>query len=98
VGGTDTVRGFDQYRFRSGSALLLNLEYRQEWKGLLDTIVFADAGRVVDRPSDLGLRRGLRGAAGLGARVRLGGRVFIGVDLGFSRDGPELWFRSGHVF
>lgn len=97
IGGTDTVRGFDQYRFRSGNSLLFNIEYRQVWKGFIDAIAFADAGRVARSASDMGLTR-LRGAGGVGARIRFGGRVFFGADLAFSREGKELWFRSGHTF
>ena len=97
VGGTDTVRGFHQYRFRSGSSLLLNVEYRQAWLEFLDVVGFADAGRVLVEPGDLSLNS-LEGSVGAGARVRVGGRVFFGVDLGFSREGARLWFRSGNIF
>ena len=97
VGGTDTVRGFDQYRFRSDNALVFNLEYRQAWKGVFDIVLFADAGRVTSRRSELGLAD-LHGSAGVGGRVRFGSQVFFGADLGFSREGHEIWFRSDHTF
>ena len=97
IGGTDTVRGLKQYRFRSGNSVLLNVEYRQAWLGFLEAVAFGDAGRVADRASDLNLEE-LRVSAGAGARVRLGGRVFFGVDVGFSNEGHALWFRSGHTF
>ena len=97
IGGTDTVRGFDQYRFRAGNSLLLNVEYRHAWMGLLDLVAFADAGRVFQQPGDLSLDH-LRSAGGGGVRLRLGSRVFFGVDLGFSSEGSRLWFRSGHTF
>ena len=97
IGGTDTVRGFNQYRFRSGNSLLFNMEYRQAFLGFFDAIAFADAGSVSVRPSDLSLKD-LRGAVGAGARIRVGGRVFFGVDVGFSGEDTRLWFRSGHTF
>ncbi len=97
IGGTDTVRGFDQYRFRSGNALLFNIEYRRAMMGFLDAVAFVDAGSVTARPHDLSLNE-LRGTAGGGVRVRFGGRVFFGLDAGFSREGAHFWFRSGHSF
>jgi outer membrane protein assembly factor BamA len=97
VGGTDTVRGFHQYRFRSGSAVVFNLEYRHDFMGVLRGVAFVDAGRVGERPSDLDLG-GLEGSLGGGIRVRFGDRVFFGADVGVSDEGSHLWFRSGHTF
>jgi hypothetical protein len=97
VGGTDTLRGFHQYRFRSGSSLVFNLEYRHDLMGFLTGIVFADAGRVAEGPMDLDFG-GLRGSAGGGVRVGFGDRVLFGVDVGASSEGTHLWFRSGHTF
>lgn len=97
IGGTDTVRGYDQYRFRAGNAILFNVEYRHALKSVLDLIVFADAGRVADTRSDLGLTD-LRGSAGVGGRVRLGESVLFGGDVGFSPEGTHFWFRSSHTF
>jgi outer membrane protein assembly factor BamA len=97
AGGTDTVRGFNQYRFRDRNALVLNSEYRRPLADFLELVAFADAGRVFSRSSDLGLRD-LHPAAGIGARVKFGSRVFFGIDLGFSGEGRKLWFRSDHMF
>jgi outer membrane protein assembly factor BamA len=97
AGGNDTVRGFNQYRFRDRSALVLNAEYRRPLAGFLDAVVFVDAGRVFARAGDFTLK-GLHPAAGFGGRVKFGKRVFFGIDLGFSREGKRLWFRSGQMF
>ncbi len=97
IGGTDTVRGYHQYRFRSGSSLLFNLEYRHDFFGFLTGIAFVDAGRVEPAISDLGLDD-LRGAGGGGFRFGFGDRVFFGVDVGVSSEGTRFWLRSGHTF
>ena len=97
AGGTDTVRGFNQYRFRDRNALVLNAEYRRPVASFLDAVAFVDAGRVFTLAQDLGLRN-LHPSAGFGARVKLGQRVFFGVDLGFGPEGKRLWFRSGQMF
>ncbi|MBI2822274.1 MAG: BamA/TamA family outer membrane protein [Acidobacteria bacterium] len=97
AGGTDTVRGFHQYRFRDRNALVLNAEYRRALAGFLDAIAFADAGRVFSRPGEFAVN-GLRAAGGLGVRVKFRRRVFFGVDVGISRDGARLWIRGDHMF
>jgi outer membrane protein assembly factor BamA len=97
VGGVDTVRGFAQYRYRDRDALVLNGEYRRPVSGFLDAVFFADAGRVFSRASQITLKDAAA-AAGVGTRVKFGSRMFFGVDLGFSREGTYLWFRSEHMF
>ena len=97
AGGKDTVRGFNHYRFRDRHALVLNSEYRRPLTGFLDVVAFADAGRVFNHAQNLGLAD-LHPSAGIGARVRFGGRVFFGIDLGFSNEGHRLWFRSDQMF
>jgi outer membrane protein assembly factor BamA len=96
AGGTDTVRGFNQYRFRDRNALVLNAEYRRPVK-FLDVVGFVDAGRVFSNPANLGLKD-LHASGGVGARLKFGGRVFLGIDLAASTEGRRLWFRSGHTF
>jgi hypothetical protein len=97
AGGNDTVRGFNQYRFRDRNALVLNAEYRRPGFSFLDAVAFVDAGRVFSHPGNLGLTN-LHTSAGLGARLKFGGRVLFGADVAFSREGARLWFRSGHTF
>jgi len=97
VGGTDTVRGFNQYRFRDRNALIMNSEYRKPLGGFLDVVAFADAGRVFSKSMNLGLSD-LHASYGVGARVKFGSRVFFGIDVGFSDEGHKLWFRSDHMF
>ena len=97
AGGTDTVRGFNHYRFRDRHALVLNAEYRRPLNAFVDVVGFVDAGRVFARVEDLGLND-LHYAGGIGARLKFGQRVLFGIDLGFSKEGKKLWFRSGHMF
>jgi hypothetical protein len=97
VGGTDTSRGFHQYRFRDRNAMLLNAEFRRALADFLDAVAFVDSGRVFSKSSDLGLRY-LHTSGGLGTRIKFGSRVFFGVDVGFSREGAHLWFRSEQMF
>jgi hypothetical protein len=52
---------------------------------------------VFSRASEITLKD-LAAAGGAGARVKFGSRMFFGVDVGFSREGTYLWFRSEHMF
>jgi hypothetical protein len=75
----------------------MNGEYRRPLNGFLDAVIFADAGRVFSRVSDFTFKN-LATAGGFGTRVKFGGRIFVGVDVAFSREGQRLWFRSEHMF
>jgi outer membrane protein assembly factor BamA len=97
AGGTNTVRGFNQYRFRDRNALVMNAEYRRPLNAFLDAVAFVDAGRVFSRPENIGLQH-LHPSAGIGARIKFGSRVFFGVDLGISSETKRLWFRSEQMF
>ncbi len=97
AGGGGDVRGYLQYRFRDENASILNAEYRWRVKEFLQVVGFADAGRVFSRPGQFGIA-GLRGSAGIGARFKLGESILLGVDLGWSPDGPRAWLRGAHTF
>jgi outer membrane protein assembly factor BamA len=55
VGSDDTLRGFDNFRFRDKSALALSLEYRYRIWPRLDWGVFIDEGQVAPQLGDMGL-------------------------------------------
>ena len=97
AGGVNTVRGFDQYRFRDRNALILNAEYRRPLNAFLDVVGFVDAGRVFARPKNLGLQY-LHPSGGVGARIKFGKRMFFGVDFAISSEGKKLLLRSDQMF
>jgi len=97
VGGGGDLRGYLQYRFRDENASVLNAEYRWRVKEFLQIVAFADAARVFSRPGRFGIA-GLRGSAGAGVRFKLGESILLGVDLGWSPDGPRPWLRGAHTF
>ena len=97
VGGSDSLRGFHQYRFRDNNALLFNVEYRHEVIPVLDLVAFGDAGKVFPETGQLALSQ-IEGSAGLGGRLKLRGRVLLGLDVGWSREGLRLWVQGAHTF
>lgn len=97
VGGGGDLRGYLQYRFRDENALVINTEYRWRVREIIHVVGFADAGRVFPRPGKITLA-GVRGSAGAGWRFKLGESILFGMDLGWSPDGPRVWFRGSHTF
>ncbi len=98
LGGSETLRGFRDYRFRGPHLLLLQAEYRFEVFTALDFALFYDAGKVALRRADLDLR-GLETNAGFGFRFGTIQGVFLRLDAAFgSADGPHYYMKFGHVF
>jgi hypothetical protein len=98
LGGSDTLRGFREYRFRGPHALLLQAEYRYEIWSALEGAFFYDAGKVARERSELDLRN-LEKDYGFGFRFNTDNGVVVRVDAGFgSSDGKHLYITFGGVF
>jgi outer membrane protein assembly factor BamA len=97
LGGADDLRGFRDERFRDRNMLVLNAEYRWEAFAGLDLALFADAGQVAARPSDIRFSN-LRTAYGLGFRFNTSKNVVLRTDVGFSKEGPRVFVKFSHVF
>ncbi|MBX5494446.1 MAG: BamA/TamA family outer membrane protein [Bryobacteraceae bacterium] len=97
LGGSDDLRGFRPFRFYGDNLLLMNAEYRWETFSGLDAALFFDAGKVYDRRSQLNLHD-LETSYGFGLRANVRNNVFLRVDVGFSREGFQVWLKFNNVF
>jgi|HigsolmetaAR202D_1030399.scaffolds.fasta_scaffold05197_1 Outer membrane protein/protective antigen OMA87 len=97
LGGSDDLRGFRPFRFYGDNLLLMNAEYRWETFSGLDAALFVDAGKVYDRRSQLNLHD-LETSYGFGLRANVRNNVFLRVDVGFSREGFQVWLKFNNVF
>ncbi|MGH9675308.1 MAG: BamA/TamA family outer membrane protein [Bryobacteraceae bacterium] len=97
LGGSDDLRGFRTFRFHDTNSLLLNAEYRWETFSGLDMAIFADAGKVFPRRSQLNFTN-LESAVGVGMRFNARNSVFLRIDVGFSHEGFQVWFKFGNIF
>jgi outer membrane protein assembly factor BamA len=96
--GSDTdLRGFRRYRFYDENLLSMNAEYRWEIGSGIDMAIFADAGRVFHRPADIGFS-GMRTSEGFGLRFKNQQTVFARLDIGFSEEGVQIWFKFAKPF
>ncbi len=97
VGGSDHLRGFRPFRFYDNSAMTWNVEYRWEVFAGLDMALFYDAGMVAPRIKDLAFRD-LETSWGFGFRGNARNSVFIRLDIGFSHEGFQIWFKFDDAF
>ncbi len=97
LGGSDDLRGFRTFRFHDDNAMVMNAEYRWESFSGLDMAIFADAGKVFPRKSQLNFKD-LESAVGFGLRFNARNSVFLRIDVGFSHEGFQVWFKFGNIF
>ena len=97
VGGSDSIRGFREFRFRDAAAINLNAEYRWEAFSGLDLALFVDAGDVGPTWRSL-VGKDLKTSWGGGFRFNTNRRVFLRVDIASSREDTRIWVRMGPVF
>lgn len=97
AGGSDDLRGFRPFRFRDDNMLVFNGEYRWEVFTGLDMALFVDAGKVFGKWSQLNVHD-LETSAGFGFRFNAANRTFLRLDVGFSHEGFQVWFKFNDVF
>jgi outer membrane protein assembly factor BamA len=98
IGGSDTVRGFHEFRFRDENILYLNAEYRWEAFSGLDMALFVDAGEVRADWEDIDLQD-LKTSYGIGFRFNTYKNVFLRFDIGAGgREGTRMFFKFGKAF
>jgi hypothetical protein len=98
LGGSRTLRGAADYRFRDTHALWMNAEYRWEAFAALDMALFTDWGKVASRASDLDLSD-LERAYGIGFRFVAGQAVILRIDLATGgSDGFQTFFKFSKAF
>ncbi len=94
LGGTRSLRGFEELRFRDRNLLLLGAEYRWEAFAGLDLALFVDAGKVTHALADLNLSR-LQVTPGIGFRFNALRGVVVTFDIAKSAEGRKYLFTFG---
>ena len=87
LGGRNTLRGFDDYRFYDRNMETFSVEGRVRLFTHLDGAVFVDTGEVAPRPGALGFSH-LHASFGVGVRLRSREVTFGRLDVA---TGPEGW-------
>jgi outer membrane protein assembly factor BamA len=97
LGGSDDLRGFRPFRFSGNNSLLLSAEYRWEIFSGCDGALFVDGGKVFRRRGELNLRN-LESSVGFGLRFNARNRPFTRLDVAFSHEGFQVWFKFNDIF
>jgi outer membrane protein assembly factor BamA len=97
LGGSDDLRGFRPFRFSDRNKVVYNAEYQYEIFAGLDGALFFDAGKVMPRRSLLAFSQ-LETSAGFGLRFNANNATFIRIDVGFSHEGFQVWFKFNDAF
>ena len=97
MGGNDSLRGFDRYRFYDKHALLLSAEHRWHSFSGLDMAIFVDAAKVASRKADLDLTD-LRVTAGFGFRFKMRESYFMRIDFAGGQEGFRLMWTFNDIF
>jgi outer membrane protein assembly factor BamA len=97
LGGSDDLRGFRPFRFYDNNLMVMNAEYRWEVMTGFDMAVFADAGKVFHRHAEMDFTN-LQTDGGFGLRFKTRSTVFMRWDVGFSREGFQVWIKFNNVF
>jgi outer membrane protein assembly factor BamA len=98
VGGADTVRGFQEFRFREENTLSLNAEYRFDLMKFIELAAFVDAGEARHDWGEIGFG-GMRTSYGGGVRVKSAKSVFARLDIGTGGgEGTRAFLKFGKAF
>lgn len=97
LGGSDDLRGYRPFRFRDRNMMVYNAEYRWEVFAGMDGVIFADAGKVFGRRGAFNFKE-LESTVGFGMRFNARNATFLRVDVGFSHEGFQVWFKFNDLF
>jgi Omp85 superfamily domain len=97
LGGKNTLRGYDDYRFHDNDMEAFSVELRSALFTHLDAAVFADAGKVASRAADLDLRH-LEQSYGVGLRVHNATATLVRLDVGHSVEGWKMFIKVSDPF
>jgi hypothetical protein len=98
VGGVDTIRSFDEFRFKDENALWMTAEYRWRFHKYASVVTFVDAGKVERDWQDLTFT-GMKKGYGFGFRGHTRTQTLARVDFGFGGgEGFRAFLKLGPSF
>jgi outer membrane protein assembly factor BamA len=97
IGGSDTIRSFEEFRFRDENIFYMNAEYRVNLFKFLQVAPFVDAGKSTPNWNEIDFTH-LKTAYGVGFRVRAMKRTFLRFDVATGGEGPQFFTKFGKSF
>jgi hypothetical protein len=97
MGGSQTLRGYDNFRFRGERMLLLQAEYRWEANPAVELALFIDGGRASSHEDGWSLED-MHTSWGVGLRVKTYDAVRFRFDVAWSEETTRFLVRLGPSF
>jgi outer membrane protein assembly factor BamA len=97
LGGSNTLRGYDDYRFRDRNMQVLNAESRLALFNHVDAAAFVDAGKVASVASGLDFKN-LKRSYGFGLRVHTTASTLARLDVAHGQEGWRVTFKMSDPF
>ncbi len=97
LGGTDTLRGFPDYRFRDTNLFYSSVEYRRDLNSFLQLGFFYDTGKVYSNEFGFGSAN-LENSYGFGVRIIQEEKVVFRIDLARSGENNRIILRMEPAF
>lgn len=97
LGGPNTLRGFQNFRFRGEKLMHLSAEYRWEIHPTVESAAFYDTGRVYSAEEPIRIRH-LKKSVGLALRFKSPDVVFFRVEVARSPEATRVQFIFGPSF
>ncbi|NKF22658.1 BamA/TamA family outer membrane protein [Solimonas marina] len=96
LGSDERMRGYYEGRYRDRDTLSTQIEWRQQLAWRHGMVLWAGAGTLASRPSDLGTH--ILPTFGAGYRFMFKPRVNVRLDLGVGRDSVGFYFQVGEAY
>jgi len=97
LGGSQTLRGYPDYRFRDANLFHLSAEYRWEPVPALEFALYYDTGKVYPYGRSFDFKN-LRKNFGFGIRIKSPTGTFLRLDISRSQEGNRIQFAFGPSF
>ena len=97
LGGGESLRGYEPYRFQGDKMLLLQGEYRWEASRRFELAFFGDTGTVANQGERLSINK-MKSDAGIGFRFKTSRATLFRFDLARSNEGIVPQFRFSASF
>ncbi len=97
LGGGESLRGYDAFRFQGDKMVLLQGEYRWEASRRVELAFFGDTGTVSNQGERLSINK-MKSDAGIGFRFKSSRATLFRLDLARSNEGYQIQFRFSAPF
>jgi hypothetical protein len=97
LGGGESLRGYDPYRFQGDKMLLLQGEYRWEASRRIELAFFGDTGTVSNQGERLSINK-MKSDFGIGFRFKSSRATLFRWDNAWSNEGFKMQFRVSASF